>query len=160
MLSIWFGLWLSAVTSATILPGSSEMALASLLHLYPEYWLTALLVATFGNSVGSMVSYAMGRLIPNPIQHNLIQPNPIQPSDKHHATKADVVADTTADKTTVMAANAPVSDKQAKKQARQQKAMLWLQKWGTPACFLRGYPLWVMHCPLLLVGCVCKCGKY
>lgn len=58
------GLAVSAFTSATILPGTSEAAFLAALHVYPQYWGTILLVAGLANGLGSVVSYGMGRLIP------------------------------------------------------------------------------------------------
>lgn len=62
---LWLGgLWLSAFTSATLLPGTSEAALLAMHSAYPQQiaWIWA--VAVCGNSLGSMVSYVMGRCLP------------------------------------------------------------------------------------------------
>ena len=55
-----WGLLVSAYSSATLLPGSSELALGALLHQAPERWLWWLLVAIVGNVLGSMTSWGMG----------------------------------------------------------------------------------------------------
>jgi membrane protein YqaA with SNARE-associated domain len=55
------GLFLSAFLSATILPGTSEVALAAVLKLGTASTLTAVAVATFGNSLGGAVNWAIGR---------------------------------------------------------------------------------------------------
>ena len=60
-----FLLTLSAFTSATILPGSSEAALVTFLWKYPHAWFIALLLAGIGNTAGSMTSYALTRVIPH-----------------------------------------------------------------------------------------------
>lgn len=57
-------LFISGFTSATILPGSSEVALMAFLEKYPNATLIAWLVASLGNSAGAVVSYFLGRLIP------------------------------------------------------------------------------------------------
>lgn len=55
------GLFASAFLSATLLPGSSEMALAAVqLAGAAPLWL-AILVATIGNTAGSIVNWALGR---------------------------------------------------------------------------------------------------
>lgn len=55
------GLFASAFLSATLLPGSSEVALAAIqLAKAAPLWL-AILVATIGNTAGSIVNWAMGR---------------------------------------------------------------------------------------------------
>lgn len=55
----------SAFTSATILPGTSEAAFAAFVYRYPESWFGAWLVAGLANGAGSIVSYGMGRLLPD-----------------------------------------------------------------------------------------------
>jgi len=58
------GLFASALLSATILPGGSEVVLyAVLAHDATVFW-PALLVATAGNTLGALTSYLLGRLIP------------------------------------------------------------------------------------------------
>ena len=58
-----FALFLSALTSATILPGTSEAALATLVASgdHAVWWLV--LVATAGNVLGSCVNWALGLYI-------------------------------------------------------------------------------------------------
>lgn len=65
-LALLAGLFASAVLSATVLPGSSEIALAALVAHMPALALAAVLVAT----VGGMTSYAIGRLLPAPPRDN------------------------------------------------------------------------------------------
>jgi membrane protein YqaA with SNARE-associated domain len=55
------GLFLSAFLSATLLPGSSEVALAALLALGKHDAATLVAVATAGNVLGSVVNWALGR---------------------------------------------------------------------------------------------------
>ncbi|GAB3231820.1 YqaA family protein [Pseudaeromonas pectinilytica] len=73
-----WGLLLSAYTSATLLPGSSELALGAVLLQAPQQWLWWLGVATVGNVLGSMTSWGMGywlacyrplRQLADPAQH-------------------------------------------------------------------------------------------
>jgi membrane protein YqaA with SNARE-associated domain len=59
-------LFVSAFTSATILPGTSEIALAAMLHADASRFAAAIAVATLGNTLGGMTSYAIGRLVPRP----------------------------------------------------------------------------------------------
>ena len=58
------GLFVSSFLSATLLPGGSEVALFAFLKLHPEQIAPALLLATLGNTLGGMTTYAMGRLLP------------------------------------------------------------------------------------------------
>ena len=59
----YWALAISAFTSATILPGTSDVALAAFVHAYPQAWLNAFLVASVFNGLGSIASYGMGRLL-------------------------------------------------------------------------------------------------
>ncbi|ASK26792.1 YqaA family protein [Neisseria chenwenguii] len=65
MLSAYIALTASAFTSATILPGTSEAAFAAFLYRYPQEVWGAWLAAGLANGLGSMVSYGMGRLVPD-----------------------------------------------------------------------------------------------
>lgn len=60
---LW-GLFLSSFLAATILPGGSEALLFALLKLHPEAFWSALGLATLGNTLGGMTSYACGRWLP------------------------------------------------------------------------------------------------
>ena len=55
------GLFLSAFLSATILPGTSEVALAAVLKLGTASAVTAVAVATTGNALGSTLNWVIGR---------------------------------------------------------------------------------------------------
>jgi membrane protein YqaA with SNARE-associated domain len=57
-------LFASAFVSATILPGASEIVLVKVLLDHPDRTAAALAVATVGNTLGSMTTYALGRLLP------------------------------------------------------------------------------------------------
>ena len=62
--SLW-GLLLSAFVSATILPGNSEIVLVAVLAKFPNLFWESIAVATLGNTLGGMTSYAIGRVMPN-----------------------------------------------------------------------------------------------
>jgi len=62
-LSLW-GLFISSFLAATLLPGGSEAVLAGVLKLHPELFWPALLLGTLGNTLGGMVSFGMGWLLP------------------------------------------------------------------------------------------------
>jgi len=59
-----FSLFLGSFFAATLLPGGSEAVLFSVLKAYPETLWSALAVATLGNTLGGMVSFGMGWLLP------------------------------------------------------------------------------------------------
>jgi membrane protein YqaA with SNARE-associated domain len=54
------GLFVSAFTSATLLPGSSEAVLAGILAFGTASTTSAVIVATLGNTLGSVVNWGMG----------------------------------------------------------------------------------------------------
>jgi len=62
-----FGLFLASFLAATLLPGGSEVVLVALLMAHPEQTPAALLLATLGNTLGGMTTYALGRLLPQHI---------------------------------------------------------------------------------------------
>ena len=68
---LW-GLFVAAFISASVLPGSSEIVLIAVLHQHPDQWWPAVLLATVGNTLGSMTSFLIGRLIPNKVQGRAI----------------------------------------------------------------------------------------
>jgi len=61
---LW-GLLVSSFLAATLLPGGSEALLFALLKLCPEELWPALGLATLGNSLGGLTSYACGRWLAN-----------------------------------------------------------------------------------------------
>lgn len=58
------GLFAAAFVSATLLPANSEIVLVAVLKAHPERTAAALLLATLGNTLGGLTTYALGRLIP------------------------------------------------------------------------------------------------
>jgi membrane protein YqaA with SNARE-associated domain len=62
-LSLW-GLFLSSLLGATLLPGGSELVLVGVLKLHPELFWPALLLGTLGNTLGGMITFGMGWMLP------------------------------------------------------------------------------------------------
>jgi membrane protein YqaA with SNARE-associated domain len=62
-LSLW-GLFFSSLLGATLLPGGSELVLLGVLKLHPDLFWPAILLGTLGNSLGGMITFGMGRLLP------------------------------------------------------------------------------------------------
>ena len=58
------GLLAYSFFAATLLPGGSEIALAAYVASAPERASDALLVATFGNTLGGVTSWLCGRFMP------------------------------------------------------------------------------------------------
>jgi membrane protein YqaA with SNARE-associated domain len=61
--SLWT-LFTSSFLAATLLPGGSEAVLYGVIRLHPDALWSALSLATLGNTLGGMTSYALGRLLP------------------------------------------------------------------------------------------------
>jgi len=55
-------LFLLAFSAATLLPGGSEAALVAMVSLSQHSTLTLLVVASFGNILGSVLNYWLGRM--------------------------------------------------------------------------------------------------
>ena len=64
-LSLWT-LFTSSFLAATLLPGGSEFVLYGVLTLHPDQKWTAIGIATLGNTLGGLTSYAIGRMVPQP----------------------------------------------------------------------------------------------
>lgn len=79
-------LFISSFLAATLLPGGSEVVLISVLKRYPELFWPALLLGALGNTLGGMVSFGMGRLLPQ--THKLKHVEKIQ----HYGTSALLLA--------------------------------------------------------------------
>lgn len=62
-LSLW-GLFISSFLAATLLPGGSEAVLFGVLKLHPELFWPAILLGTLGNTLGGMVTFVMGWMLP------------------------------------------------------------------------------------------------
>lgn len=58
------GLFVSAFSSATILPGNSEIVFAAVAAEWPASIPAALAVATVGNTLGGLTTYLLGRFLP------------------------------------------------------------------------------------------------
>ncbi|MDQ5879607.1 MAG: hypothetical protein QG592_399 [Pseudomonadota bacterium] len=58
------GLFAASFLAATLLPGGSEALLFAFLRAYPDQFWVALLLATLGNTLGGMTSWACGRWLP------------------------------------------------------------------------------------------------
>lgn len=71
-LSLW-GLFLSSLLGATLLPGGSELVLVGVLKLHPELFWPALAVGTLGNTLGGMITFGMGYLLPQTRQLKYIE---------------------------------------------------------------------------------------
>ena len=58
------GLFAFSFLAATLLPGGSEIALAAYVASAPQSALSALLLATLGNTLGGLTSWLCGRFMP------------------------------------------------------------------------------------------------
>jgi membrane protein YqaA with SNARE-associated domain len=61
--SLW-ALFTTSFLAATLLPGGSEAVLFGVLKFNANLYWPALMVATLGNTLGGLSSYAIGRIIP------------------------------------------------------------------------------------------------
>lgn len=59
-----YALFISSFAGATLLPGGSEAVLFAVLKAYPETLWIPLVIASIGNTLGGMVTFGMGWLLP------------------------------------------------------------------------------------------------
>jgi membrane protein YqaA with SNARE-associated domain len=57
-------LFISSLLGATLLPGGSELVLVGVLKLHPESFWPALLLGSLGNTLGGMITFGMGWVLP------------------------------------------------------------------------------------------------
>ncbi|HUG72172.1 MAG TPA: YqaA family protein [Steroidobacteraceae bacterium] len=74
--ALYGGLFLSALASATLIPGQSEAVLASLLFAGHSPWLL-LAVASAGNILGSVINWVLGRGIERYRERRWFPVNPL-----------------------------------------------------------------------------------
>ncbi len=60
-------LFAAAFLSATVLPGNSEIVLVAVLKAFPERAAAAVALATLGNTLGGLTTFALGRLLPKKV---------------------------------------------------------------------------------------------
>lgn len=65
-------LFITSFLGATLLPGGSEAVLFAVLKTYPESFWPALLLASLGNTLGGMITFGMGWLLPQTQQLKLV----------------------------------------------------------------------------------------
>ena len=66
-------LFAASFLASTLVPLSSEAVLFGYLKLHPQHLAAALALATAGNTLGGLTSYALGRLVPERTQAKLDQ---------------------------------------------------------------------------------------
>ncbi len=81
---LW-GLFLSSFLAATLLPGGSELVLFAVVVAHPQQLWPALLLATLGNTLGGMSTYALGRLVPEKVMRSGIPGDGSGDTAKHIA---------------------------------------------------------------------------
>jgi membrane protein YqaA with SNARE-associated domain len=120
-------LFISSFLSATLLPGGSEAALFAVLKAYPETLWYALVIASIGNTLGGMVTFGMGWLIPERVSGSkaagLHQDRPQGERLAASTLRGDPPA-----------YSSPV-------QTQQLKHIEKLRRYGTPALLLAWVPL-------------------
>jgi membrane protein YqaA with SNARE-associated domain len=121
-LSLW-GLFLSSLLGATLLPGGSELVLAGVLQLHPELFWPALLLGTLGNTLGGMVSFGMGWLLPQ-LRHGGAEHSGAGGAAAHPLTPSSEVPDDV-----------------SRVRTQQLKHVAQVRRFGAPALLLSWAPL-------------------
>ena len=121
-LSLW-GLFISSFLAATLLPGGSEAVLFAVLKTYPESLWSALILASIGNTLGGMVTFGMGWMLPQ----------------FRHGGAEHSGAGETASGPQVRSGKFP--DEAARARTQQLKHVDKARKYGTPVLLLAWMPL-------------------
>lgn len=116
-------LFASSFLAATLLPGGSEAVLFLVLHSNPEAFWPALTVATLGNTLGGMVSFGMGWLLPQ-FRHGGAEHSGAGGTASGPLTRTDVVP-----------------DEASRARTRQLKHVEKVRKFGSPALLFAWVPL-------------------
>jgi len=121
-ISLW-GLFISSLLAATLLPGGSEAVLFGILKLHPDLLWPALLVGTLGNTLGGMISFGMGWLLPQSQQLKHVEEVRLRHGGAKHSGAG-------------AAARHPTRQDEA-----FARNLARVQKYGTPALLLAWVPL-------------------
>ncbi len=73
--SLWT-MFVVAFLAATVLPIGSEPVFVALVRMHPEQVTATLVVATIGNTLGGMTSYALGRFVSGKVAPTMTQSRP------------------------------------------------------------------------------------
>jgi membrane protein YqaA with SNARE-associated domain len=125
--SLW-ALFTSSFLAATLLPGGSELVLYGVLELHPEKMWLAIGIATIGNTLGGLTSYAIGRAIPRPKSMNADHVS--SPSTPMKVLEG---GESPSEPRKVFEGGGPPS--------KPMKGLTLLQRYGSPALLLSWVPL-------------------
>jgi membrane protein YqaA with SNARE-associated domain len=75
--SLWT-MFVVALLAATVLPVGSEPLFVALVRMHPEQVTATIAVATVGNTLGGMTSYALGRFVSGKVAPAMTQSRPAQ----------------------------------------------------------------------------------
>lgn len=62
-LGLW-GVFIACFLASTVVPFSSELVVTAYVAAFPQNWQLCLLWSSVGNTLGSITTYALGRLVP------------------------------------------------------------------------------------------------
>jgi membrane protein YqaA with SNARE-associated domain len=75
-LEIYFSLFAASVLAATLIPAQSESVLVGSILLMPEQVLGLVMIASFGNTLGAVVNWVLGRFFGQTIGRRLFSDTP------------------------------------------------------------------------------------
>jgi len=116
-------LFISSFLAATLLPGGSEAVLFAVLKAFPETFWPTLALATVGNTLGGMVSFGMGWLLPQ-FQHGGAKHSGAGGTASGPLTRTD-----------------GVQDEASRARTQQLKHVEKVRRYGTPVLLLAWMPL-------------------
>ncbi len=116
-------LFFSSFLAATLLPGGSEAVLFAVLKTYPDSFWPTLLLATLGNTLGGMVSFGMGWMLPR-LGHG----------GAEHSSVGGAASQP-------LIPTSEVPDEVSRRRTQQLKHVEKVRRYGTPALMFAWAPL-------------------
>jgi membrane protein YqaA with SNARE-associated domain len=123
--SFWT-LFTSSFLAATLLPGGSELVFYGVLEMHPDKKWMWIGIATLGNTLGGLTSYAIGRAIPRPkpLERADAPTRPVKGLERGEARST------------------PMKGlERGEARTKPMKGLALLQRYGSPALLLAWVPL-------------------
>lgn len=129
-----------SLLAATILPLGSEPVLLGYLAAFPEMFWPAILLATIGNTLGGLVSYAMGAGA-----HGVFGRWRQRKRQRARSISSDLSSDSSSEKPPVLTSERARAERWVHRFGAPVLLLAWLPVVGDPLCAVAGWlklPFW------------------